>query len=380
MSEALYRILVVNPGSTSTKVAVFENEKEVFGVSVSHDQETLAQFATITDQLGYRKETIDKALKEGGITRDSIDACVGRCGSVLPIIGGTYKATPMMVAHAAMPINGVHHPAMLGIQLASLYAKECKCDTYTVNPPEVDEFEDLARVTGLKEVKRSSHLHALNLKETAIHHSKLYGKKYEQSNYVVCHIGGGISISAHKNGRMIDGNDIVFGLGPIAPTRCGTIPAADIIELCFSAGAEKEEIRKLCRTEGGLVSLLGTSDARQVKSMADEGNYDAKMAWDAMIYQICKNIGSMAAVLKGKVDGILLSGGLVYNEDLVDGIKKSCSFIADVYAYPGEFEMEALSQGCLRVLRGEEEPVDYDSQAEEILKRMNQNVEQGQGK
>lgn len=367
MKDDIYRILVINPGSTSTKVAIFENEKKVFSNSVTHDVEVLKQFRRISDQLMYRKETIDNLLRSDIIATGKINACVGRCGSVCPVVGGTYKVSPMMLEHATEAIDGVQHPAMLGIQLANLYAQEFECDTYTVNPPEVDELQELARVTGIKGIKRQSHLHALNLKETAIHHAKLAGEKYSEKNYIVCHVGGGISVSAHKEGRMIDGNDIAFGFGPMAPTRCGNIPVADVIDLCFS-GAEKEEIKKYCTTEGGLVSLLGTSDAREVKLRADAGDCEAKEAWDALIYQITKYIGAMAVVLEGKVDGILLSGGLIYSEDMVRSITDTCSFIGNVYAYPGEFEMEALSQGCLRVLRGEEIPVDYDSQAEAYLR------------
>ncbi|MGN0734431.1 MAG: butyrate kinase [Anaerovoracaceae bacterium] len=366
MKGGTYRILVINPGSTSTKVAIFENEAKAFSDSVTHDQEVLKQFTSISDQLMYRKKTIDNILHSDILTTEKIDACVGRCGSVLPVVGGTYKVSPMMLEHAAGAVNGVHHPAMLGIQLASLYAQEFGCDTYTVNPPEVDEFQELARITGIKGIRRQSHLHALNLKETAIHHAKLMKEKYEEKNYIVCHVGGGISVSAHRKGRMIDGNDIAFGVGPMAPTRCGSIPVADIIDLCFS-GVKKEDVKKYCTTEGGLVSLLGTSDAREVKARADAGDCKAQEAWEAIIYQITKHIGAMAAVLEGKVDGILLSGGLIYNEAMVIGITEACSFIGNVYAYPGEFEMEALSQGCLRVLRGEEIPADYDSQAEAYL-------------
>ncbi len=354
-----YKILTINPGSTSTKIALFENEEKVFGYTVEYDMEELEKYPTISSQLPYRLKNIDEVLKENNISLDGLAACVGRGGSVLPLEGGTYEVNDLLLEHATVAINGVHHPAQLGTQLARIFGERYGCPVYTVNPPEVDEFEPVARVTGIKGIRRESHLHALNLKETAIRHSRENNRKYEDSNYIVCHIGGGISISAHKKGRMVDGNDIAKGLGPIAPTRCGTIPTGYLMDYIFESGKNQKELKALCTKNGGVADLLGTSDMKKVYEKVLEGAEEETLVWDAMIYSICKEIGAMSCVLSGKVDGILLSGGLVYNEDLVAKIKARCSHLGEVFAYPGEFEMEAMANGALRVLRGEEVAKEY---------------------
>lgn len=353
-----YRILVINPGSTSTKVGAFEGEKELFSVNVSHDAEKLKEFATVSDQLPYRKETILHALDEQGIDLSSFDAFVGRGGGLLAVEGGTYVVNDVLLDHAERGANGVQHPAQLGSQLANGFASQYGKPAFVVNPPDTDELVLEARMTGLKGVYRNVHLHALNLKETAIRHSNAHGWKYEDKNYIVCHIGGGISISAHRKGKMIDGNDIVGGEGPMAPTRCGAIPAAEMIKYCMKA-EDLKEVKNVCMKTGGFVSHLGTSDAREVNAMADSGNTYAKLVWDAMLYQIVKYIGAMAGVLHGQVDGILLGGGMVHNKDLVKAIEDGCSWIAPVSAYPGEFELEAMAAGAIRVLSGEEQPKTY---------------------
>lgn len=353
-----FKILAVNPGSTSTKVALFEGEKKVFSENVSHDASKLAEFPNVSSQLEYRIETINEIISKSNVDLEGLDACVGRGGGLPAIAGGTYEVNDLLLQHATIGINGTTHPAQLGVQIARAYAEKYGCKAYTVNPPDVDEFQPVARVTGIKGIKRQSHLHALNLKETAIRHAKSMGKKYEDVNFIVCHIGGGVSVSAHRKGLMIDGNDIIRGEGPMAPTRCGSIPVSDMIDICFS-GKTKAEVKQLCQKEGGFVSYFGTSDAKEVSNMAKNGNQEARLVFDAMIYQICKTIGEMAAVLKGEVDGILLGGGIVYSEYVVEKITENCSFIAPVTAYPGEFEMEALCQGVVRVLNGEETVKEY---------------------
>ena len=235
-----YRILTVNPGSTSTKVGCFEGEKELFTVNVSHEAEKLKEFESISAQLPYRKETILAALKEADIDLSTIDAFVGRGGGLLAVEGGTYEVNDVLLDHARRGANGVQHPAQLGSQIAHEFAAQYGKPCFVVNPPDTDELTLCARITGIKGVFRNVHLHALNLKETAIRHSKANGWKYEDKNYIVCHIGGGISISAHQKGKMIDGNDIVGGEGPMAPTRCGSIPAAEMIRYCFDHPDKKE--------------------------------------------------------------------------------------------------------------------------------------------
>ena len=348
----VYRILTINPGSTSTKIGCFDGEKEIFVVNVSHDATKLAEFKTISDQMPYRVETILNALKEANIELDSIDAFVGRGGGLLAVEGGTYAINDIMLDHAYRGANGIQHPAQLGSQIAFAFASKYNKPSFVVNPPDTDELCLEARITGVKDVYRKMHLHALNLKETAIRHAHTLGKKYEECNFVVCHIGGGISISAHEKGMMIDGNDIVSGEGPMAPTRCGGIPVGEVV--AYAKNHDLKEIKALCTRTGGFVSHLGTSDAREVTKLAAEGNKTAQLVWNAMLYQIVKYIGAMASVLHGKVDGILLGGGMVHDKGLVNYIKESCSWIAPVTAYPGEFELEAMAAGATRVLLGEE--------------------------
>ena len=355
-----YRVLAINPGSTSTKIALFEGETCLFSKNVAHDAQELAKFKTIPDQRPYREKTILDLLAQENVDLSTVDVFVGRGGGLLAMEGGTYAVTDLLLEHARTCANGVIHPAALGSQLAHAFAERYGKQAMVVNPPDTDEMQEVARVTGIKGVNRMIHLHALNLKETAIRHSKnVLGKKYEECNYVVCHIGGGISVSAHRLGRMVDGYDIVGGEGPMAPTRCGGISVANLLDYMEKNGLTVPQVRKLLTSSGGFVSHLGISDALELIRRAKEGDRHAEMVWNSMIYQIEKCIGAMAAVLHGKVDGILLGGGMVHNEDLVRQITESCSFIAPVTAYPGEFEMEAMAAGAIRVLNGEEKVKTY---------------------
>ena len=354
-----WRVLVINPGSTSTKIGLFEGERSVFEKTVDHDAEELAQFAGISEQLPYRRATILAALAENGVDLSSVDAFVGRGGGLLPLQGGTYEIGDVLLDHARRGANGVQHPAQLGSQLAHEFASEAGGKpSFVVNPPDTDELCDEARMTGIDGVYRHVHLHALNLKETAIRHAASMGKRYDECNFVVCHIGGGISISAHSHGHMIDGNDIVGGEGPMTPTRCGSLPVTEVLDY-LEAGHSVQDVRALALKHGGFVSLCDTSDARAVTAAAASGDTSAQRAWDAMAYQICKWIGAMACVLSGEVDGILLGGGIVHDKGLVKTIEQRCSWIAPVTAYPGEFELEAMAAGARRVLDGEEEARTY---------------------
>jgi len=353
-----YRILTINPGSTSTKVGLFEGSEAVFTKNVAHEAAKLAEFASIADQLPYRRDCILEALAENDVDLASVDAFVGRGGGLLALVGGTYRVGETMLDHARRGANGVQHPANLGSLLANEFAAECGKPAFVVNPPDTDELCDYARVTGIKGVYRNVHLHALNLKETAIRHATGLGKRYDECNFVVCHIGGGISVSAHRQGKMIDGYDIVGGEGMMAPTRCGAVPVVEVLNY-LDAGHTTGEVRKMCMKTGGFVDLLGTSDAREVESRIAEGDKQAELVWGAMCYQICKCIGSMACALGGQVDGILLGGGMVHSKDLVSRIEDACGWIAPVSAYPGEFELEAMAAGAARVLGGEEEALEY---------------------
>ena len=355
-----YKVLTINPGSTSTKVALFEGDQCLYSRNVSHEANELGKFKTLPEQLPYRRDTILKLLKEAGISLEDVDVFVGRGGGLLAVEGGTYGVMDLMLEHARTCANGVIHPAALGPQLAHEFAETYGAKAMVVNPPDVDELQELARMTGIKGVYRIIHLHALNLKETAIRHSRnVMDRAYEECNYVVCHIGGGISVSAHCRGKMIDGYDIVGGEGPMAPTRCGSISVANLLEYMETSGLGVADVRKLCTRTGGFVNHVGISDAIELTDRAASGDRYAEMLWDSMIYQIEKCIGSMAAALHGQVDGILLGGGMVHNQDLVKQITDACSFIAPVTAYPGEFEMEAMAAGAIRVLEGGEELKTY---------------------
>ena len=355
-----YKVLAINPGSTSTKIALFEGEECLYSKNVSHDAKELEKFASMADQLPYRRNMILELLEEAGVSISDVDVFVGRGGGLLAMEGGTYNVSDLVLEHAVTCANGVVHPATLGPQLAAEFAGKYGSKAMVVNPPDVDELQDLARMTGIKGVYRSSHMHALNLKETAIRHSKdVLHKKYEEANYVVCHIGGGISVSAHRQGKMVDGCDIVGGEGPMAPTRSGSVPLGGFLSYMKKNDLGVADVKGLLTRNGGFVSHLGISDALELSNRAKDGDEYAAMLWNTMIYQIVKNIGSMAAVLHGKVDGILLGGGMVYNKDLVQQITDACGFIAPVYAYPGEFEMEAMAAGAIRVLNGEEELKEY---------------------
>lgn len=353
-----YKVFAINPGSTSTKIAMFEGDKEVFFKNVSHDAEKLKEFKEIRDQFDYRKETILKELAEAGQTLEGVDAFSARGGGLVNIEGGVYQVGEKLLEHARVGYT-VKHPATLGAQLADAFAKEYGGVAFVVNPPDVDEFTDVARVTGLKGVYRESRIHALNQKEIGIRYAAKLGKKYEDLNLIICHIGGGISVTAHNHGKMVDSNDIANGDGPMAPTRCGQLPVKDVVTMCFSGKYTEKEMREKITKTGGLVDHLGTSDAREVTEMIKNGNQYAKLIYDAMIYEIGKTAGSMAAVLCGKVDGIIFTGGISHDKYVVEKLTEMLSFIAPITVMAGEFEMEALAAGAIRVLSGKEETKTY---------------------
>ena len=353
-----YKVFAVNPGSTSTKIALFEGETVVFSRNVSHDAAKLKEFPEISDQFNYRKETILKELAEGGISLADVDAYAGRGGGMTSTEGGVYTVNKKMLEDARSG-KYVKHPASLGCQLAQDFADQYGKPAFVVNAPDTDEFQDLARVTGLKGIYRESKTHALNQKEIGIRYAKARGKTYEDMNLIICHIGGGVSVTAHRRGKMVDSNDIAQGDGPMAPTRCGQIAVKDVVDLCFSGALTEREIRDKITRSGGLVDHLGTSDARAVTKMIEEGNTYAKLIYDAMIYEIGKTAGAMAAVLYGKVDGIILTGGISYDQYVVQVLTEMLSFIAPIEVMAGEFEMEALAAGAIRGLSGEEQVKEY---------------------
>jgi butyrate kinase len=353
-----YRLLVINPGSTSTKIALFENEKEVFSANVSHDGAKLREFREVSDQFPFRKETILSELAKRGISLDGIDAFVGRGGGLVGVPGGTYTINETLLHHARIGFT-VKHPAILGSQLAHDFAATYGGKAFVVNPPDVDEFDLVARVTGLRGIFRESRGHPLNQKEVAIRYAAEIGRRYEDLNLVVSHIGGGTTVTAHRKGRMVDSTDVINGDGPMAPTRAGALPAVALMRLCFSgAYTEAQMYDRITRT-GGLTDHLGTSDVTEIVDRIKGGDTHAQLIYDAMIYQIAKSIGAYATVLEGRVDAILLTGGVVRETYLVDRITEMVKYVAPVKVYPGEFEMEGMAAGALRVLRGREEAKTY---------------------
>ncbi|MBP1736573.1 MAG: buk [Oscillospiraceae bacterium] len=352
-----YKILAINPGSTSTKIAVFEGETEIFKKTVVHDAAELAKYTTVADQLPYRVETILAVCKEQGVDISDCAAFVGRGGGLDACPGGTYAVNDVMLAHARR--GGGNHPASLGCQIAQKFAEQYGVKAFIVNPPDVDEFQDVARVTGLADVFRTPSSHALNQKETAIRVAADLGKTYETSNFIVAHIGGGVSVTAHCLGKMIDSNGIINGEGPMAPTRSGALPAVDLMNLCYSGKWTRDEMYKRLTKSGGFVDHVGTSETLEVVDMIKQGNKYAKLVYDTFQYQIAKEIGSMAAVLKGKVDAIILTGGIAHDKELCANMKEYVGFIAPIEVRAGEFEMEALSSGAYRVLTGHEEAKPY---------------------
>ena len=354
-----YRIFVINPGSTSTKLSLHENEKMLFSTDVFHDSSFLKTFDTINDQLDYRMEVIEQFIKDNDIDLTGIDAIVGRGGGCYPIESGIYEINDQLIRDTREAKGGLYHSSMLGVQMAERLRRKYGGLALMMDPPVVDELDDVARITGVKGIYRKAICHALNLKATAKRHAKAMGRKYEECNMIVCHIDGGISITAHKNGRMIDGNDAGGGEGPFTPTRMGTMAITDFNNLMRDRSFE--EVRSLCSQTGGLSSHFGTSNSDVIHKRIEEGDKEAALVWQAMIYQTCKYIGAMAAVLEGKVDAIVLTGGLCRFDDVIDMIKEKCGWIAPIAVYPGEFEHVAMAEGALRVLRGEEQLKHYQS-------------------
>ncbi|MBR3795146.1 MAG: butyrate kinase [Clostridia bacterium] len=352
-----YRIFVINPGSTSTKISMFENENCLFTEDTFHDSSVLRTFPTINDQLDYRMAVVHQFLEQKGIDLTGVDAIVGRGGGCYPIPGGVYKIDERLLQDTRESRSGLYHASMLGVQMAKVLHDEYGGELLMMDPPVVDELCDLARMTGVRGVYRKTATHALNLKATARKHAEKLGRHYEDCNFIICHIDGGISVTAHCKGRMIDANDAGGGEGPFTPTRMGSMAITDII----GAMGEytHEELKALCSQAGGLSSHFGTSDSDVVHALVEAGDARAVRVWQAMIYQICKEIGAMAAVLEGRVDAIVLTGGLLRFSDVREGIERRCGFIAPVAVYPGECEQEAMAAGAMRVLTGEEEALCY---------------------
>lgn len=352
-----YKILTINPGSTSTKIAVFENETEIFSQTLRHTAEELSQYPTVASQFLFRKTIILSALNEAGIDRSSLHAIVGRGGLVKPIPSGIYEVNDNLAHDLENPVMG-EHASNLGGLIARDIAKEIPgVKAYIADPVVVDELEPVARISGHPALNRVSIFHALNQKVIARTYAKEIGKKYEELNLIVAHMGGGISVGAHCKGRVIDVNNALDGDGPFSPERSGSLPTGALVETCYN-GKSKGEIKKMLKGQGGMVAYLGTND---VQAIVEKAVHDAhyKLILEAMCYQTGKEIGAMAAVLHGKVDAILLTGGIAYGTTVTDYIAQMVHVIAPVKIYPGEDELRALAINGLMVLKGELSPRIY---------------------
>lgn len=345
------KLLVINPGSTSTKISVFEDETLIFEESAFHDAPVLLQYPTVNDQVDMRKGVILDLLKKNGIAPQEIDVFIGRGGSAYPQRSGVTIIDETLYRDTYNEVGGSDHPAKLGVMLAYLLCNEYGGKMFTLNPTNVDELCDYARLTGINGVLRNAQAHTLNQKAVAREEAKKLGRPYEDCNFIVCHIDGGITVSAHLKGRIVDSNIGAGGDGAFSPTRTGSVPVLPLMD--FIDAHSTDEVRAMCSRSGGFVSYFGTADSNVVHKMVEEGDEKAVLVWNTMIYQICKQIGAMAAVLEGKVDGIILTGGLMRFADILEGIETRCGWIAPISVYPGEMEQEALAFAVLKALRGE---------------------------
>lgn len=352
-----YRILTIDPGSTSTKIGVFDDEKMLFEENLHHSAEELAQFETIPQQETFRRRLVLKVLEEHHIPLESLSAVCGRGGVLKPVHGGTYLTTDAMIDTLKKGPYG-HHASNLGGLLAREIGSALHIPSYIVDPPVVDELAPLARYSGHPLITRRSIFHALNQKAVAKRFAKEHGKRYEDLNLIVCHMGGGCSIGAHVKGSVIDTQNALDGDGPFTPERSGSLPTGQLVKLCCSGKYTEAELQRMLSGRGGLVAYTGSNDMRY---LLEQAKVDKKIAGvvDAFHYQIGKEIGAMAAVMHGKVDQIILTGGIAYGKETVDAISEMVSWIAPITVYPGEDELLALAQGALRVLRGEEKAQEY---------------------
>jgi butyrate kinase len=354
LQDQKYRILIINPGSTSTKIGIFDNEIPVFEKTIRHEAEMINSYSYIIDQYEFRKNTILETLDNEGINISKLSAVCGRGGLLRPIEGGTYAVNETMLTDLQSGLSGQHASNLGGI-IAYEIASGLNIPSFIVDPVVVDELDPIARISGFSLIERKSIFHALNQKAVARRVAKGLGRKYRELNLIVTHMGGGITVGVHKQGKVVDVNNGLHGDGPFSPERAGTVPAGDLIDLCYSGEHYREEIMKMLVGQGGLVAYLGTNDAIEVEKRIEEGDENAKLIYDAMAYQVAKEIGAASAVLSGKVDAIILTGGLAYGKGFVKSITDRINWIADVIVQPGENELQALAEGALRVLRGEEE-------------------------
>ncbi|MCL1809979.1 MAG: butyrate kinase [Clostridiales bacterium] len=355
---AVYKILALNPGSTSTKLALFANEQQLAEKTVRYDNRDLDRYASLTEQKPLRLSCLAEFLQENNVDMSDLSAVVGRGGLVRPLEAGTYTVNDKMLADLDAGVSGIHACSLGGI-MAEEIGRLHGIPSYVVDPEVVDELEPVARVSGLPSINRTSAFHALNTKSVVRLCAKDFGIRYEDARFVVAHLGGGVTVAAHRYGRVIDVNNGITGEGPFSPERSGSLPLTSVIEMCYSGQHSKQEMLDIATKNGGMKTYLGTHDLVKAEKMISQGDEKAALIVDAMAYQIAKEIGAMTAVLEGRVDAIILTGGLAYSTRFVGAIKQRVDQFAPVCTYPGENEMAALAAGALRVLRGEEDAKTY---------------------
>ena len=355
-----YQILVINPGSTSTKIGIFENNRMLLESTLRHTTGEIAQYPSIIDQFRFRKDAILDTLKKEGIGTSELSAICGRGGLLRPIEGGTYSVNDAMIEDLKIGYAGQHASNLGGI-LANEIAQDLNIPAFIVDPVVVDELAPIARISGFASLDRKSIFHALNQKAVARRYAQQVGRKYEDLKLIVTHMGGGITVGAHERGKVIDVNNGLHGDGPFSPERAGTVPAGALIELCYSGEFYRQEVMQKLVGQGGLVGYLGTNDAVEVEKRIAKGDGQAQLVYEAMAYQVAKEIGSAATVLQGNVDAIILTGGLAYGKEFVKSISSRVDWISKIAVYPGEDELQALAEGAIRVLSGEEPAKIYPS-------------------
>ncbi|WP_238900825.1 butyrate kinase [Clostridium sp. YIM B02500] len=353
-----YKLLIINPGSTSTKIGVYEGEKELFEETLRHTNEEIKRYDTIYDQFEFRKEVILNVLKEKNSDIKTLSAIVGRGGMLRPVEGGTYAVNDAMVEDLKVGVQGPHASNLGGI-IAKSIGDELNIPSFIVDPVVTDELADVARLSGVPELPRKSKFHALNQKAVAKRYGKESGQGYENLNLVVVHMGGGVSVGAHNHGKVVDVNNALDGDGPFSPERAGSVPIGDLVKMCFSGKYSEAEVYGKAVGKGGFVGYLNTNDVKGVIDKMEEGDKECESIYKAFVYQISKAIGEMSVVLEGKVDQIIFTGGIAYSPTLVPDLKAKVEWIAPVTVYPGEDELLALAQGAIRVLDGEEQAKVY---------------------
>ncbi len=353
-----YKILSINPGATSTKVALYVDKNPLIVEVLRHSAEELKVYAKTLDQLDYRKNIVLEFLKRNNLKIMNLSAVVGRGGAFKPLSSGTYRVNQRMLSDIRAGNVQADHVSNLGALIANELTRETEIPAFIVDPVSVDEFPPIARISGLPELERKSLSHALNIKMVARKAAFELGKRYEELNLIIVHLGSGISVSSHLKGQMIDVNNANDG-GPFSPQRCGSLPVTGLAKLCFSGKYTYAEMYDKITKKGGLLAYLDTDDVEEIEKMIDSGDKKAKLTYEAMVYQIAKEIGAMATTLSGKVDAIILTGGIANSERLINMIKPRVDFLSKVLVFPGEDEMEALTLGVLRVLTGEEKEKEY---------------------